>query len=64
MVRGETRRAEVDDLDFAAGVGLDQDVLGLEVAVNEAEPVHEDKRLQAPVRARGGGVGGGGGMRG
>eukprot|EP00962_Isochrysis_galbana_P030743 scaffold9990_cov99-Isochrysis_galbana.AAC.3 len=42
VVRGETRRAEVDDLDFAAGVGLDQDVLGLEVAVNEAEPVHED----------------------
>jgi len=41
MVVDEAGGAEVDDLDLASGVGLDQDVLGLQVAVDQAQPVDE-----------------------
>ena len=37
MVAREARGAEVDDLDLTARVGLDEDVLRLEVAVDQVE---------------------------
>ena len=37
VVAREARGAEVDDLDLAARVGLDEDVLRLEVAVDQVE---------------------------
>ena len=37
VVAREARGAEVDHLDLAAGVGLDEDVLRLEVAVDQVE---------------------------
>ena len=45
VVRREARRAEVDHLDLASRVRLDQDVLGLEVAVDETERVNVLERL-------------------
>mmetsp|Transcript_37035 Transcript_37035/g.78548 ORF Transcript_37035/g.78548 Transcript_37035/m.78548 type:complete len:262 (+) Transcript_37035:376-1161(+) len=33
-------KAEIDDLDLASGVGLDQNIFGLQVGVNEPESVH------------------------
>ena len=46
MVRREATRAEVDELDLAAGEALDDDVLGLDVAVDQVEAVDEFQRLQ------------------
>ena len=45
-VRQEAARAEVDDLDLAARVRLDQDVLRLEVGVHQPEAVQEGERPQ------------------
>ena len=47
MVAREARGAEVDDLDLAARVGLDEDILGLEIAVDQVEVVHEAQGVQA-----------------
>ena len=45
MVCGEAARSEVDHLDLAARVALNQDVLRLEVAVDQPEPMHKHQRL-------------------
>jgi hypothetical protein len=47
VVSREARGAEVDDLDLAARVGLDEDILGLEIAVDQVEAVHEAQGVEA-----------------
>ncbi len=42
----ETGRAEVDEFDLALAVRLDQDVLGLQVAVDESETVQVFEGVQ------------------
>ena len=58
MVGDEAGGAEVDDLDLAPRVGLDQDVLGLEVGVDEAQGVEEGQRGQHLEAGKQGEVGG------
>mmetsp|Transcript_27830 Transcript_27830/g.70053 ORF Transcript_27830/g.70053 Transcript_27830/m.70053 type:complete len:228 (-) Transcript_27830:751-1434(-) len=52
MVGGETAAAKVNYLDLTPGVALDQNVLGLKVAVNEPQPVDELHCLQTLLRTR------------
>ena len=42
----EARTSKVDDLDFTAGVALDQDVLWFQITVNELEIVNETKCIE------------------
>lgn len=46
MVGGEAAAAEVDELDLAPAEGLDDDVLGLDVAVDQLQRVDEHQGLQ------------------
>ena len=46
VVRGEARGAKVDELDLDLGVGLDQDILGFDVAVDQVQAVDVRHGLQ------------------
>ena len=41
MIVNEATGAKINDFDFTAGVGLDQDVLGFEIAVDEIKVMYE-----------------------
>jgi hypothetical protein len=46
VICGEATAAEINELDFAAREALDNDVLGLDVAVDQLQRVDEHERLQ------------------
>ena len=46
MVRDKAAAPKINNLDFAAGVAPDQDVLWLQVAMDQTEIVHKLKPLQ------------------
>lgn len=50
MVMDKARAAEVNDLDLASGVGLDKNILGLEIAMDEFEVMDEAERVEDLLR--------------